>query len=201
MSTRIISGPEPIVTPTDIAGSHPADDPAIVGMIAAVQQAIDGPTGWLGRALGKQTLELWLPHFDCRHWIGLYTPVIAADPITVKYLDTDEVEQAVSPTMYRMAGDNLGFRQEFSPPVTACRPDAVRIRYGAGYETENVPPQAKQAVILSVQHLKAIGGENLFLRSEEVEGVGNFQYTVSEKAGEIIQRATENLLQGLRIYA
>ena len=201
MVTRIISGPEPIITPADIAGDHASDDAAITGMIAAVQASVAAPFGWLGRALGKVTLELWLTEFDCRRWIRLYSPVIATDPLSVKYLDRDEVEQTVDPGMYRIAGDELGFRDAYQFPEVACRPDAIRIRYNAGYAVNEMPPQAKQAVILSVQHMAAISAENLFLRAEEVEGVGSFQYTVSEQAGEIIRRASENLLQGLRVYA
>ncbi|MBX4944634.1 hypothetical protein [Rhizobium binae] len=201
MATRIISGPEPIITPADIAGDHAPDDAGIARMIAAVQASIAAPSGWLGRALGKVTLELWLTNFDCRDWISLYAPVVAADAISVKYLDLDEVEQTVDPGMYWLAGNDLGFRYAFQFPQVACRPDAIRIRYSAGYEADAVPVEAKQATIMSVQHMAAISAENLFLRSEEVEGVGSFQYTVSDQAGEIIRKASENLLQGLRVYA
>ncbi len=85
----------------------------------------------------------------------------------------------------------------------------MRIVYDAGYSgtpiadggTGQCSGERKAAVILGVQQLKAISAENLFLRSEEVEGIGTFQYTVSDQAGAIIQRASERLLEGLRVYS
>ncbi|MCV9960390.1 hypothetical protein OIU34_00625 [Pararhizobium sp. BT-229] len=207
MRTMLISGPAPIVTPADIVGSHAADDPKVIRMISAVQRSIQAPSGWLGRVLGQSTLELWLDSFPCDGWISLYGPVVSVT--SVKYLDPDEVEQTVDAEFYRRAGNDLTFRQSFSIPATLCARDAVRIRYVAGYNgtavteggTGPVPEEAKEAVILGVQQVKAISVENLFLRSEEVEGVGTFQYTVSDQAGEVIRRASENLLQGLRVYS
>lgn len=199
MKTRVKVGPAPIATPADIPGSHASNDPAVTAMIAAAQRTIDGPSSrWLGRALGKQTLEAWLSGFPCEP-VTLMGPVLG--PVTVNYLDGDEQEQTLDPAMYRMAGNDLIFRSAFRAPATICAPDAVRLEYEAGYEATNVPPEAKQAVILMTLHAKAVGAENLFLRSEEVDGVGTVQYTVSDQAGAVISRAVENLLAGLRVWA
>lgn len=206
MRTMLVSGPAPIVTPAEIAGDHAADDPSVVRMIAAVQRSVQAPSGWLGRVLGQATLELWLEEFPCDNWVTLYGPVISV--ASVKYLDPEEIERTVDAALYRRSGNDLSFRNGFSAPATLCGRDAVRIRYVAGYSgtevteggTGAVPPEAKDAVILGVQQLRAISAENLFLRSEEVEGVGTFQYTVSDQAGEVIRKASENLLQGLRVY-
>lgn len=198
MTMRVISGPAPIVALEDIPDDHDGADPAVTRMIAAAQRTIDGPSGWVGRAFGKQTLELWLSWFPC-DGLTLLGPVLGN--LSVKYLDRDEVEQTVDPAMYRTAGNDLLFKTGFSTPVTACAPDAVRIRYEAGYEADAVPPEAKEAVILMTLHAKAVGVDNLFLRSEEVDGVGKFQYTVSDQAGAVINRAVENLLAGLRVFA
>lgn len=198
MRTRVKSGPAPIATPADIPGGHLPDDPAVTRMIAAAQRTIDGPSSrWLGRALGKQRLEVWLDGFPCEP-VTLMGPVLGS--VLVKYLDRDEVEQTVDAAMYRLAGNDLIFRQIFSAPSTICAPDAVRIEYDAGYEAADVPPEAKEAVILMALHAKAVGVENLFLRSEEVEGVGTVQYTVSDQAGAVINKAVESLLSGLRVY-
>lgn len=198
MRIRVISVPAAIVVPADIPGGHDDVDPAVTRMIAATQRTIDGPTGWVGRAFGKQTLEVWLRSFPCND-LTLMGPVLGN--LSVKYLDRDESEQTLDPSQYRMAGNDLVFKTGFSTPATACAPDAVRIRYDAGYEAGDVPPEAKEAVILMTLHAKAVGVDNLFLRSEDVEGVGSFQYTVSDQAGAVINRAVENLLSGLRVYA
>lgn len=198
MTMRAISGPAPIVTPADIPGDHDEADPAITRMIAAAQATIDGPTGWVGRAFGKQTIELWLPYFPCED-LTLLGPVIGS--VSVKYLDREEVEQTVDPGLYRNAGNDLLFKRAFRAPATTCAPDAVRIQWEAGYEANAMPPQAKEAVILMTLHAKAVGAENLFLRSEEVDGVGTLQYTVSDQAGAAVVKAVESLLNGLRVYA
>lgn len=210
MPTRVLSGPALIVTPADIAGDHAANDPKITAMIAAIQAEVDGPTGWLGRALGMQKLEYTTGGFPCRQrGIALY-PLVVPGSVEVSYRDRDGVEQTVASENYRIISDRyLDFRQSFTFPATECVPDAVRIVYDAGYNgtpiadggTGSVPENAKRAVILGVQQLKAISAENLFLRSEEVEGIGTFQYTVSDQAGAIIQRASERLLEGLRVYS
>lgn len=198
MGTTVVEGPVPIVTPADIAGDHGAADAKVAGMIAAVQRTIDGPFGWLGHALGKQTLRLTLSAFPCDDVIDLYGPV--SGNVVVTYLDVDEVEQTVDPASYRILADAIQFRRSFSRPTALCAPDAVRIQYDAGYEPDQVPPEAKQAVILMTQQMKASAAENLFLRAEEVEGIGRFEYTVSEQAGNMIRSTADRLLQGLRDY-
>ncbi|KQS84129.1 hypothetical protein [Rhizobium sp. Leaf386] len=198
---KVISGPDPIATPADIAGSPGPSDPVVAAQILATQRTIDGPKGWLGRALGKQTLELALDAWEvCGDYLRLpYPPLISIT--SVKYLDQDDVEQTVPDTDYVKTDFGIWFRSSFSRPYLSAQPDPIRIRYEAGYETNAVPEEAKQAVILMVQQLRAVGSENLFLRSEEVEGVGTIQYTVSDQAENVIRRASESLLQGLRVYA
>ncbi|QRY68192.1 hypothetical protein JVX98_28305 [Ensifer sp. PDNC004] len=213
MPTRVLSGPAPIATPADIAGKHTANDPAIIALIAAVQAEIDGPVGWLGRALGVQKLEFTTDRFPGRDpgaWDFSLFPKVIPSTIAITFRNRDGVEQTIDPSNFRLAEDRyIDFRRGFQFPATECAPDAVKIIYEAGYNgtpvanggTGDVPANAKVAVVLGVQQMKAIGAENLFLRSEEVEGVGTFQYTVSEQAGEIIRKATDRLLSGLRVYA
>lgn len=198
MTVRVISGPTPIVTPADVPGGHAATDATITALIAAVQAGIDGPTGWLGRALGAQTLELTRAVFH-RSIRLPYRPV--SEIVSVKYRDGDGAEQTVDPASYRANADTLIFATSFALPGTICAPDAVKITYKAGYATADVPANAKQAVIIGVQHLKALSSDqSLFLRSEDVEGVGSFTYTVSEAAGLVVKSATETLLSPLQVY-
>ncbi|MBT9370279.1 hypothetical protein [Rhizobium sp. CSW-27] len=202
MSIRVIVPPDPLVEPEDVGGGTNAEI-----MIAAVTAAIDGPDGWLGRALGPQTLELGLDLWPCRTLRLPYPPLIAVEG--VYYTDVNGDEQEVALDVWGNTAAHVWFKQSWAMPALAEIPDAVRIRYRAGYDgvsvmdggTGAVPPQVRQAIILSVQHLRSIGAENLFLRAEEVEGVGRTEYTVSEQAGRIIEAACERLLFGLKVFA
>lgn len=187
----VITPPQPIVTPADIAGDHAPDDPAIAAMIAAATGEIDGPYGYLKRSIGKQTLEV-VGNF-CGLWVNLRLPPIIK-VLGVFHSDIFGVETEISSALFHHSRERVVFHSYLS---------ATRIRYEAGFSeadgTGPVPPQVKQAIILSVQHMKALSAENLFLRSEEVEGVGSFQYTVSDQAGNIIRDTCRRLLGGLRV--
>lgn len=207
MPVRVIIPPEPIVHPSDIAGAQGEDDAAVAAMIQAVTEEIDGPTGWVGRAFGKQTLELMLKCWPSSKIRLPYPPIITG--VSVGYVDEAGVEQFVDEADYSVSAGHFWLRSDWRAPALGEDPFPVRIQYEAGYNGEDiasggtgpVPERARQAIILSVQNLNSLGSENLFLRSEEVEGVGTFQYTVSDQAGAVINRAVESLLSGLRVYA
>lgn len=198
MSVRVITPPEPFVTPADIAGPHAVDDPKIAAMIAAATEEIDGYTGWLGRCLAPQLLEWSLNAWPCRSYPLPIGPELEVEGVT--YIDPDGQEQIWQfPTP-------LYFERL---PNVRGRAGDIRIRYWAGYGKrdaadpskwiEQVPARVKQAVIMSVQHMKALSAENLFLRSEDIEGVGSRTYTVSEQAGAIIRDTSKRLLSGLKV--
>lgn len=198
MAIRRLSGPEPILTPADVPGDHDPADTKVTALIAAVQAGIDGPTGWLGRSLGEQDLEFTIGKLG-RSIRLPYEPVRAI--VSVKYRDADGAEQTIDAANYRLAGENRClFGTGFSLPATDCAPDAVTVTYKAGYEHDDVPANAKQAVIIGVQQLKPMGNQNLFLRQEDVEGVGSTVYTVSDAATQAVKAATDMLLQPLRVY-
>lgn len=198
MPVRRLSGPEPIVSPADVPGDHDGNDATIEGCIAAVQASIDGPTGWLSRSLGSQTLEMTTDRFS-RIMRLPYEPV--TDVTSVVYRDVDGVEQTIDQGDYRVAGGNrLQFGTGFVFPAVECAADAVTITYEAGYADEDMPASAKQAVIIGVQQIKTMSAQNLSLRSEAVEGIGTTTYTVSEAASELVKRVTDALLQPLRVY-
>ncbi|MHA6731755.1 hypothetical protein [Devosia sp. A369] len=197
MSIRVITPPAPFVLPSDIAGDHAADDAAVAAMIEAVTETIDGYTGWLGQCLGPQLLEwsmrAWPRRDDFCFPVG---PELEIDSVAYVDPNGDEQTWAFPEPLYF---ENL-------PAVRGRRSD-IRIRYWAGYGARDaadptkwvaaVPERARQAVILSVQHMKALGTESLFLRSEEVEGIGTKTYTVSDQAGAIIRTTADRLLAGL----
>jgi hypothetical protein len=204
MTVRVITPPSPIVTPADIAGSHAADDASVAALIKAVTEEIDGPTGWLGRSLGPQTIELSLA---CWSYDGIrlpYGPIIAVEKIT--YRGCDEVDHEIAEGDYWRHSGHVG---GWDGASLSSRPYPIKITYRAGYDGEDiadggtglVPERARQAIIVSVQHLKSVAVESLYLKADEVEGVGRKEYTLSEVASALVERTCNRLLAGLRIYS
>lgn len=207
MGTRVIVPPAPLLTPQDIPGPHDAADARVALVIAAAQAEIDGPEGWLGRALGPQTLETTADDF---HWLAFRLPCPPIiDVLSIGYTDVAGALQTADASLWELYDGQIRRMQGARwPKVRECR-DAIRVRYLAGYDglpvidggTGPVPAQVKMALQLTVAHTLSIGVENLFLRSEEVEGVGTTTYTLSAVASDLIKGATDRFLSGLRIYA
>ena len=202
-SVIVVTPPEPLFTSQEIIGAVDTD---VDDMIVATIAEFDGPDGWLGRAIGPQTLEMGMDCWPLRRMKLPYSPIIRV--ISLKYTDPSGVEQTVSDDNYGLSGSFIWFKPSWVAPELMDMPRAVRILYEAGYNNEDVatggtgpvPSQIKRAVTLSVQYLRALGKDDLFLQLDEVDGVGRKQYVVSEKAGQIIQDAADRLLGGLRIF-
>lgn len=204
---RVVSPPYPLVNPDDIPGSHEANDAVVAALIEAATMAIDGPTGWVGRCFGDQVLELTGAGFDDLAKPGEYIrlpcpPIIEIESIHYRGDDDAEVEWASSGNWRLSATGSIGRVSSGSWPTTGQFEDAVRIVYRAGYDgivTGEVPMLAKQAIILSVQHLINMGSSNALVESETVEGIGQRRYSVTPEAGALIRNATDALLRGLWI--
>jgi len=207
MAIRVIVPPQPLLSPSDVPGTHASDDPRIVALIAAGQEEIDGPDGWLGRALGVQTLELSAYSLDGSGLRLPCPPII--NVVSITYLDPAGTRQTLDASAYEVVDGVLHPAIGQRWPRMMCRDGSVQIRYQAGFDgvdfdeggTGNLPERVKEAIILSVQYAQSVGAENLFLRSEEVEGVGTTQYTVSTVANDLIHSMIARRLSGLRIYA
>lgn len=203
MRVRVVVPPAPIVSPSDIAGDHDANDARVELMIAAATEVIDGPDGWLGRALGPQTIELSSDCWRDRSFRLPCPPVI--EMVSVQYRDGDGALQTVDPASYTLADELLWFRPNWSAPSLGCFADAVRIRYRAGYVkpdgSPNIPARVKQAIIISVQDQLRMTANEPVLRSENVEGVGSQSFVDGDKISALMQAASERLLEGLRVYS
>lgn len=210
MRVRVITPPEPILTPAEIPGDHGDDDANVAALIQAVTEEIDGPQGWLGRSLGPQTLELTSGGFcSGRNFLLPCRPIISI--VSVKYLDSTGAEQTLDGgDDYGLADERLWFTNGFSFPATYCAPDAVRIRYKAGYngatgaaagelQTGPIPERARQAIILSVQNLLQVFGAET-LRSETVEGIGSRTFLDADKTTALVRETSDRLLATLRVY-
>jgi uncharacterized phiE125 gp8 family phage protein len=138
--------------------SYSEKDTLIDGLIAAATTHLDGWTGILGRALCEQT---WRQDFDCFEF-GLRLPLFPVISVSsVKYTDTENVEQTISTSNYNVLTDDLGthvrFLDNYSfPNLRQYQPAAVRVEYKAGYADSDgastVPDAIKQAMLLLVRH-------------------------------------------------
>lgn len=196
----VIEGPQPIMTAAEARAGMPAlsdiADPVVTAWIAAAAAELDGPTGWLGRALGRQTLELQLPAFPARDGCrGLRLPLPPiVEIVSVTYF-TGDADVVCPGSDFQLHGCEL-FTGSFRTVWPGGR--NVRIRYKAGYD--EIPPQVKVAVQLRVGEIAMQFGRDATLKKEVVEGVGSFEYDVgSDAKRSATSRAVEALLGGLRV--
>lgn len=157
MTVAVITPPTAVL-PLDIAKRHLRvepdnldDDLLIQAYAAAAQSHIDGPGGWLGRAIGVQTLEASFDRFSC-DFIRLPCPPIT-EIVSVKYDDTDEAEQTLAPSAYQLDPEGV-LRIGADPwPSAYRRRGSVRVRYEAGYAI--TPPAITAALLLMIGDLFA----------------------------------------------
>lgn len=158
MIVHIVTPPEPVVSWED-AQAHllVADEEQVYveGLIAAASAWIDGPAGWLGRAIGLQTLEL----VDCGFGNDRlpFPPLVTVESIT--YLGTDGVDhEMVEGEFKQLLNGSIAPLAGQSWPAVGSSPEAVRVRYTAGYPDVGDPPAStvpaaiKQAILLLVGH-------------------------------------------------
>lgn len=167
MSARIfvVDKPKPIVS-LEEARQHlvelPEEDESYVqGLILAATTWLDGPTGWLGRALGIQTLELSTADFYCGSGGNIplpFCPVL--DVVSIRYRDASGVFQTMPPEEYQA---DLGgvFPVSGSWPFVSGRNDNVIFRFKVGSARRDpetgefitdVPEPIRFAILLLVGH-------------------------------------------------
>lgn len=134
MRIFVITPPPRIVSAADAKAHLRVDDDAEDALIQAFSDAaqahIDGPDGWLGRSIGKQTLELRRCGFPT--WIELpFGPVRSV--ASVKYVDPDGIEQTLDPSAYVVHGDIIACAHGVTWPGLRSERENIRIRYEAGY--------------------------------------------------------------------
>lgn len=149
---RIIEAPEPIVSWDEMKTHGKIEEESektyVETLIEAATGWIDGPTGWLGRTLGVQVLELSLSEWPCSLSDLPYGPII--ELVSVVYVGADDVEHAI---------EISSLFDDFDFPSSRGRPGDVRIRYRAGYgvlndaeppKWVNAPPAAVKVAVMMI---------------------------------------------------
>lgn len=124
-------------------------DTLITSLITAAREFAEHYTG---RALAAQTLEGALDCFPSCDYVDLPMPPVAS-VTSIKYTDTAGVEQTLSPSAYALSLYGLSNRVNLAAnstwPSTQDVPDAVRVRFVAGYTT--APKAVKSAILLHIE--------------------------------------------------
>lgn len=149
MTVLVVAPPEPLVSLED-AKAHlrvttDDEDGLIESYLAAASAWIDGPSGWLSRSIGEQTLEFRGDGFGCCDRLP-FGPVIAVTD--VQFIDASGSEQFVGGDEFELVADGLALRHGKTWPTLRGDAEGVRVTYQAG--EPDVPPQVRQAVLLLV---------------------------------------------------
>jgi uncharacterized phiE125 gp8 family phage protein len=166
MRVSVVIPPDPVVT-WEEAQAHlrlDGDDEQalVVSLVEAATAHIDGPSGWLGRALGLQTLEMCLPSFGVVSICLPYPP--AADIVSIEYVDSAGDVTMLADDDFELRGCLLRPAWPRSWPAAQWRGgdgETVRIRYRAGYAVNpdadpivsNIPAPIRAAILLMVGDL------------------------------------------------
>jgi uncharacterized phiE125 gp8 family phage protein len=134
------------------------DDEANDALIAAYLRAsVASVEGYVERPLSPQAFTEWADRFPACYGERL---TLSRDPVSsivsVTYVDIDGAEQTLDASDYRnIEGEPWSLIAPIAAPFpqTEQRPDAVRVRYIAGYEAGQCPPELQSAVLLMLGHL------------------------------------------------
>lgn len=195
MRVRVVI-PPPAIVAWEEADAHlrldgdTSQQDLVESLIAAATSSIDGPTGWLGRALGPQTLEARCEAFWCDDFQLPYPPIFAVD--SIQYLDIVGALQTVDPAGYELVDREVVPIYGTRWPTARNSAGSVRMRYKAGYPvsandlTPAVPEAVKRAILLMVGDL---------YRFRETVVVGTIAADVPMSA------TVENLLAPYRVFS
>ena len=145
------------------ARTHDADDTLVTRLIAAARKHVET---FLQRALVTQTWDWFLDY-----GFGGYVLEIPRPPLqsvtSIKYLDDPGVLQTLDASKYSVFGIGHEEAGRVSPaydqvwPTVLCQPEAVQIRFVAGYgAAAAVPEDVKAAMFLIIGHLYKNREEN-----------------------------------------
>lgn len=123
------------------------EDTLILGYCEAAQASLDGPMGWLGRSIARQTLEVRTNTFSGAEVLP-YGPVL--EITSVKYVDPTGIEQSLPAEAYQIDDGCLIPGVGSYWPQVRGDAEGVRVRYEAGFDP--APPAVRQAILLLISH-------------------------------------------------
>lgn len=173
MRCRVVVPPEPVVT-WEEADEHlkldgdTSEQAYVESLMAAAQGHIDGPDGWLGRAIGPQTIEARFAAF----WNGALSLPF---PPHIEIVSIQHADAAGAPTMvdalaYELDCSGLSLRSGYAWPYVNGI-GAVRVRYRAGYdggEGRQLPAPIRAAILIMVSDLYKNRGSTSVVASNPV---------------------------------
>lgn len=128
-----------------LEASDDSEKGLIEAYIAAATAWIDGPTGWLGRTIMSQTLELRCSTFSAAGVLP-YGP--ATEIVSVKYVSAVGAEETLDPATYEVIAGGLGLKAGASWPTLRGDAEGVRVQFKTGAGT--VPASVQQAALLLI---------------------------------------------------
>ena len=170
MHGHLIQVAAPVAEPITLAEAkahlkvtHSSQDDYIGALITAAREQIAGINGWLGRCLVEETFDLKLDFFPA----CIAIPVAPLRSVTsITYLDSEGDSQTLAPSLYQVSGIGASMGGAIQPayeqgwPTTRDEPEAVTVRFAAGYPSDglspedlaaNVPAPVKEALKLLVK--------------------------------------------------
>lgn len=176
-----------------------ADGDTLVDLLlAAAQGTIDGPAGWLGRAIGVQTIEMQIAGIPSRLLRDVPLPFPTATSIvSATTVGADGIETVLDPSSYYLAGG--AFLPKSNWPSPYNQSSSIRIRYTAGVATADVPVPIKHAIMLMARQLRDVAPVEGALKRRDVEGIGSREWFTPDLAAGLVRSTVEALLQGYRV--
>jgi uncharacterized phiE125 gp8 family phage protein len=158
--------------------STAVDDELFEALIDVAVQHFDGWNGVLGRCMISQT---WDQHYDDFKSMVLPFPTLTIT--TVKYDDVNDAEQLVSSSDYALRKLNTGTHHiaplaPFTWPLVSGKPEAVRVRFVAGFgpSASDVPAPIRQALLLTIGTMYSNTKADVGLRRVVIDGVGSHEW-------------------------
>ncbi|WP_242149602.1 head-tail connector protein [Sphingomonas sp. BAUL-RG-20F-R05-02] len=155
MRVVVITPPEPVITREQAKAhlnvDHDDDDTLIDIYVAAATGQIDGPDGWLGRSLGRQTLEA---RFDtiATDWCDLPLPCApVAELVSISWTGADHQPRVADLTTIDLIGNSICVSGLAPWNDVRVGREVLKVRYVAGYET--LPAAIVAAILLMVGDL------------------------------------------------
>lgn len=171
-------------------------------LIRAARQSIDGPQGWLSRALITQKWRGTMDCFPCDFVIPL--PPLQ-EVTSLQYVDNDGNVQEVDASVYEIVQGprpRIVLASGQSWPSHKSQADAVAIEFVAGYgdEAQDVPEPIRFGLAMKVRSLLSSAQRDPAVLSDAVTGIGQKTYAEGSNTS-ALDIAAQALLWPYRVFA